>query len=445
MAKDKKTKASENTDISKSKAKREERRKEVAKDKRKRIISRVVSIAILVVIAGIILFFAGKSIYLAAIRTTPSTDMSAGLTADGKISGVNVSDALTLVDYENITISDEDVSTDEQVQSDIDDLLKEYKEIDYDVSLEIADGDEVNIDYVGTIDGVEFEGGNSNNAGYDLTIGSGSFIDDFEQQLIGSHPGDDVTVEVTFPDDYTDDAVAGKDAVFAVTINGIYKAPAFDDAFLEKNGLLTDEITNTDEYRASIAKNYYEDNLRTFLSNYIVENSTVNSYPKDYVKITKATTKANDEAMANYYSQMFSSSGMQASTNVWEMAGEENELAYEKALSERAQDSVKEAMVYQAIFEKAGLTIDMEAAKAEMNETNGDETYADSMVESYGEGYLAQSEIHDAVLDYLVDLYKDANLMPNDEVESEITTETEAATESEITTETEAATEASAE
>lgn len=445
MAKDKKTKASENTDISKSKAKREERRKEVAKDKRKRIISRVVSIAILVVIAGIILFFAGKSIYLAAIRTTPSTDMSAGLTADGKISGVNVSDALTLVDYENITISDEDVSTDEQVQSDIDDLLKEYKEIDYDVSLEIADGDEVNIDYVGTIDGVEFEGGNSNNAGYDLTIGSGSFIDDFEQQLIGSHPGDDVTVEVTFPDDYTDDAVAGKDAVFAVTINGIYKAPAFDDAFLEKNGLLTDEITNTDEYRASIAKNYYEDNLRTFLSNYIVENSTVNSYPKDYVKITKATTKANDEAMANYYSQMFSSSGMQASTNVWEMAGEENELAYEKALSERAQDSVKEAMVYQAIFEKAGLTIDMEAAKAEMNETNGDETYADSMVESYGEGYLAQSEIHDAVLDYLVDLYKDANLMPNDEVESEITTETEAETESEITTETEAATEASAE
>lgn len=430
MAKDKKTKASENTDISKSKAKREERRKEVAKDKRKRMVSRVISIAILVAIAGVIIFFAGKSIYLAAIRTTPSTDMSAGLTADGKISGVNVLDALTLVDYENITISDEDISTDEQVQNDIDDLLEEYKEIDYDVSLEIADGDEVNIDYVGTIDGVEFEGGNSNNAGYDLTIGSGSFIDDFEQQLIGSHPGDNVTVEVTFPDDYTDNAVAGKDAVFAVAINGIYKAPAFDDAFLEKNGLLTDEITNTDEYRASIAKNYYEDNLRTFLSDYIIENSTVNSYPKDYVKITKATTKANDEAMANYYSQMFSSSGMQASTNVWDMTGDENEFAYEKSLSERAQDSVKEAMVYQAIFERAGLTIDMEAAKAEMNETNGDEAYADNMVENYGEGYMAQNEIHDAVLDYLVDLYKDPDKMPSeDEAETEIVTEAETETE----------------
>ena len=329
MAKDKKTNANENTDISKSKAKREERRKEIAKDKRNRMISRIISIAILVVIAGVILFFAGKSIYLAAIRTTPNSDMSAGLTADGKIDGVNVLDSLTLADYENITITDEDISTDDQVQQDIDELLEEYPEIDYNVSLEVADGDQVNIDYIGTIDGEEFEGGNSNNAGYDLTIGSGSFIDDFEQQLIGSHPGDDVTVEVTFPDDYDDEAVAGKDAVFAVSINGIYKTPAFSDAFIEKNGLATDEIRTVDDYRAYIAKNYYEDNLRNFLSSYIVENSTVNSYPKNYVKIMKATTKANDEAMANYYSQMFASSGMQASTNVWEVTGDEDEFAYE--------------------------------------------------------------------------------------------------------------------
>lgn len=435
MAKDKKTNAGEITDISKSRAKREERRKEVAKSKRNRMISRVVSCAILGFIAGVIIVFAGKQIYLSAIRTTASTDMSAGLTADGKIENVNVLDALTLADYENIPISDEDVSTDEQVQKDIDNLLADFKEVDYDVSLEIADGDEVSIDYVGTIDGVEFEGGNSNNAGYDLTIGSGSFIDDFEQQLIGSHPGDQVTVEVTFPDDYTDASVAGKDAVFAVTVNGIYKLPAFDDAFLEKNGLLTEQITNTDEYRASIAKNYYEDNLRTFLSTYIVENSTVSSYPKNYVKITKATTKANDEAMANYYSQMFASSGMQASTNVWDMTGDENEFAYEKSLSERAQDTVKEAMVYQAIFEKAGLTIDMEAVKAEMNESSGDDTYAASMVESYGEGYLAQSEIHEVVLDYLVDRYKDPDKMPSEADETEAGNETETVTETETSAE----------
>lgn len=407
MAKDKKTTAKEESvDISKSKAKREDRKKEVAKVKRNRMVSRIISIVIAVAIVGVIAFFAGKSIYLAVIRTSPNTDMSAGLTADGRIEGVDVSSALTLVDYENIVIPDEEVNTDEDVQNDIDDLLEEYKEIDYDVSLTVADGDTVNIDYVGTIDGVEFEGGNSNNAGYDLTIGSGSFIDDFEQQLIGYHPGDDVTVEVTFPDDYQDDAVAGKDAVFAVSINGLYTTPDFDDDFLVKNGLATDEITTADEYRESIAKNYYDEKLNTFLSTYIVENSTVNTYPKNFVKLTKQTTKYNDEMMMNYYNQMFSSYGMEAYTNVWDATGDEDELAYEKSLSERAKDSVKEAMVYQAIFDKAGLTIDMEAAKAEMNEENGDETYADTMIENYGEGYLAQNEMHDAVLDYLVELYK---------------------------------------
>lgn len=406
MAKDKKTKASENTNISKSKAKREERRKEVARDKKKRIISRVISIAIIVAIAGVVVFFAGKSIYLAAIRTTSSSDMSAGLTADGKIEGINVSEALTLVDYENIVVPEDEVNTDEQVENDINDLLEEHKEINYDVSLEIADGDEVNIDYVGTVDGEEFDGGSSNNAGYDLTIGSGSFVDDFEQQLIGAHPGDEVTVEVTFPDDYSSEEVAGKDAVFAVTVNGIYQTAEFNDEFLTKNGLATDEITTAEEYRASLETKYYEENLEEFLSNYIIENSTVSSYPKNYVKLMKATTKYNDESMMSYYSQMFSSYGMDSYTNVWDMTGDKDELAYEKSLTERARESVKEAMVYQAIFEKAGLTLDMEAAKAEMNEENGDDTYADTMVQNYGEGYLAQSEMHDAVLEYLMELYK---------------------------------------
>ena len=68
-----------------------------------------------------------------------------------------------------------------------------------DTSLTVEDGDTVNIDYVGSIDGVEFDGGSTNGQGTDLTIGSGLYIDDFEEQLIGSHPGDTVDVNVTFP------------------------------------------------------------------------------------------------------------------------------------------------------------------------------------------------------------------------------------------------------
>lgn len=90
-------------------------------------------------------------------------------------------------------------------------------------SLEVKDGDTVNIDYVGRIDGVAFEGGNTKGQGADLTIGSGTYIDDFEEQLIGSHPGDEVKVTVTFPENYGNDELNGKEAVFDVVVNGIYK------------------------------------------------------------------------------------------------------------------------------------------------------------------------------------------------------------------------------
>lgn len=92
-----------------------------------------------------------------------------------------------------------------------------------DESVAVEDGDTVNIDYVGSIDGVEFSGGNTQGAGADLTIGSGTYIDDFEEQLIGHYIGETVEVNVTFPENYGNEDLNGKDAVFEVTINGIYQ------------------------------------------------------------------------------------------------------------------------------------------------------------------------------------------------------------------------------
>ena len=92
-----------------------------------------------------------------------------------------------------------------------------------DSSLEVKDGDKVNIDYVGKIDGTAFDGGSTDGNGTDLVIGSGTYIDNFEEQLVGAHPGDEVEVTVTFPDDYGVDELNGKEAVFDVTVNGIYE------------------------------------------------------------------------------------------------------------------------------------------------------------------------------------------------------------------------------
>jgi trigger factor len=91
-----------------------------------------------------------------------------------------------------------------------------------DTSLSVAEGDTVNIDYTGYIDGVEFDGGSTDGYGTDLEIGSGDYIDGFEDQLVGHYVGETVEVNVTFPEDYGDDDLNGKDAVFEVTINGIY-------------------------------------------------------------------------------------------------------------------------------------------------------------------------------------------------------------------------------
>lgn len=114
----------------------------------------------------------------------------------------------------------EDVSTD---TNGITEDSAETPELQTDSSLTVENGDTVNIDYVGSVDGVEFAGGNTQGYGADLTIGSGMYIDNFEEQLIGAHPGDTVNVVVTFPENYGVEELNGKEAVFETVINGIYR------------------------------------------------------------------------------------------------------------------------------------------------------------------------------------------------------------------------------
>lgn len=368
------------TNVSKSKAKREARKKQVKKAKRDAGIARIIGYVVTAVIVLGIVLLVGKQVYLMAIRTTPGTDYSKGLANDGRIENADIAAMLDLVDYKNISVPEDEVAaTAEEVEDEIASTLESYKELSTDEQLTIADGDEVNIDFVGTVDGVEFEGGNSNGAGYDLTIGSGSFVDDFEQQLIGHKPGEEVSVEVTFPEDYNEE-MAGKDAVFAVTINGIQVKPELTDAFVAENLADTEEVSTAAEYRAKVEDEFYQEHLKEYLTNYVVENSTVKSYPRKYVKATKSVLKNGDN-----------NSDMNA----------KEEIAYEKELTQRAQEEVKEAMVWQAVFEDAGLSFDADAYYAEQAETMGED-----YTERYGAGYLAQREIERMATERLMELYQ---------------------------------------
>lgn len=370
----------ESTAVSKSKAKRETRKKQVQKAKREANAARIMWTAVGVILAAGILFAVGRQLYIMAVRTTPGTDYSAGLMDDGRIADADMAAMVSLADYKNIPVPEDEVAaTEEEVQDEITSTLESYKELSTDENLEIADGDEVNIDYVGTVDGVEFEGGNSGGEGYDLMIGSGTFVDDFEQQLIGHKPGEEVTVEVTFPEDYSED-LAGKDAVFAVTVNGIQVTPELTDDFVAENLADTEEVSTAAEYRAKVEDAFYQEHLQDYLTSYVLENSTINTFPRKYVKATKSILKNSDE-----------NSGEEI----------EDEIAYEKELTQRAEEEVKEKMVYQAVFEDAGLSFDADAYYAEQVETMGEE-YADR----YGAGYLAQEQIRQMATDYLTGLYQ---------------------------------------
>ena len=151
-------------------------------------------------------------------------NFSVGLKDDGTLDGINPADYVKPVAYDAIQIPESEIAvSDEALQEQIDSILANYEETVEVTDRAIADGDTVNIDYVGSVDGVEFDGGNTQGMGTDLVIGSGSYIDDFEDQLIGAHPGDQVDVYVTFPEDYGVEDLNGKEALFQVTINGIYE------------------------------------------------------------------------------------------------------------------------------------------------------------------------------------------------------------------------------
>lgn len=123
------------------------------------------------------------------------------------------------------------------MQSQIDKTLSSYTKTNQitDENRLIEDGDTVNIDYVGSVDGVEFEGGSTDGKGATVTIGVTNFIDGFLDQLIGHAPGENFDINVTFPDPYTNNTdLSGKDAVFNITINYIEEkiTPEFDDDFI---------------------------------------------------------------------------------------------------------------------------------------------------------------------------------------------------------------------
>ena len=392
------SKQKEQSSISKSQQKRLERKKEIEMAKKKSKIVWISVIAVIILILAGILSLIGYSVYKNMSIIQSSSDYSKGLTTEGMIKDVTATDYVELADYSNITIPLSEIEySDESVETDIQTLLDNNATLVTDTQDLIADGDKVNIDYVGTVDGVEFEGGNTNNAGSDLKIGSDSYVDGFEDQLIGHGIGETVTVNVTFPTDYSNTDVAGKDAVFKVVINGIYSIPEFTDEFVLAN--LADYASTTDEYRTYLKDTNYASNLNTKLETYMTENSTVSSYPDDYIDYLKSIQKYQDQTSYEYMNSLYSQMGYDGYASFEEYVGTTEE-EYDAGLEATVQVTAKINLIFQAIAESEGITATTDDY-FDYFKTSTTEDY-DSLIATYGENYVVQLILNQKVREYLV-------------------------------------------
>ena len=199
-----------------------------------------------------------------------TVDYGQGLNEDGTLEGVKATDYVTVCDYSALKIPKKEVKvSDSDVQTEIDTILSSYNQV---TDRKVKKGDTVNIDYKGMVDGKEFDGGTA--SGASLKIGSGTFIDGFEDQLIGKMPGETVQVKVTFPKDYQGKEVAGKDAVFETTINYIDETPKLTDKFVKEK--LSDRYgyTTVKEMKKTIRDEIFKTNKTDYLSAYGIEDET---------------------------------------------------------------------------------------------------------------------------------------------------------------------------
>ena len=316
----------------------------------------------------------------------------------------NLSDYVQLGEYKGIevtaqdtTVTDEDVET--ELQSQVENATPIYEEI---TEGTVADGDVVNIDYEGTLDGVAFDGGTDTD--FNLTIGSGQFIDGFEDGLIGKNIGDTVELNLTFPEDYTVNSdLAGQAVVFTVTINYVQGAEIpqeLNDEFVQR---VTDgTYTTVDDYRAYVRSDLEttkaqeaEDTMVNDAWTQIMENATYPNEATDLVNYIHDNEMYNFEASLSMY-------GMDKDSYLEMMGVTEEEL--EADLMDYSRNAAQSQLLIRAIVEAEGMDEMSDEEYQSRCETLAEELglTADTMTGNYPEQMIRDAIYQDMVQEFLL-------------------------------------------
>ena len=275
--------------------------------------------------------------------------------ADGIVVAVdveNIEDYVKLGEYKNLEVTEQPKPevTEEVLENNIHYLLvNNYKPVEVTEDRAVQQDDTVNIDYTGYMDGKEFEGGAD--TGADLRIGSGSFIDGFEDGLIGHKKGEEVTLDLTFPDPYKPNPdFSGKAVQFKVKINKISAPPALTDEWVAANTEFktVEEFRNAQKEAIQVSLDSdYDTQVKSDLFGLVVENSEITKYPEDLM--ADAKVKVREQLDMMYQAQV----GITLDDYIEQQGITEEET--EKALEESAQQYLTQNLVVQAILDKEGV------------------------------------------------------------------------------------------
>ena len=281
-----------------------------------------------------------------ATETADYSDLGRGLDENGYFEGVRALDFLTLPQYIGIEVPASVLKADEQsVKDQIDAVLQAYPIVEKLYDGEVKDGDKINIDYTGTIDGIAFDGGSTNGMGSDVIIGETQFIDNMLPRLIGHRVGETVKLDARFPDNYRSEELRGKDSVFTITINYIVSEHVSDtltDALAEQLGFET-----ASELEADITDWVTEQQKKSFLSD-CFSDTEVTEIPDcvmDHVI-------AEDLEQFYYYSGQY---GMPLEDILKRLTGIDSLESYISGRYESYTSTAAYYLLIQAIAEKEGL------------------------------------------------------------------------------------------
>jgi len=266
---------------------------------------------------------------------------------------------VTLGQYKGLEVEKINVEvTDEEVAAE---LVKEQEKNAREINIEdraVVDGDIVNIDYAGTQDGVAFDGGTAE--GQTLVIGSHSFIEGFEEQIIGHNVGDEFDINVTFPEQYHAPELAGKPAVFAIKLNAIKakELPVIDDDFAQD----VSEFDTLDEMKADIkakllekAEKAAQTDKENAVMDKVIENAEMD--------IPQAMIDSEAEYMLNDYAQRLQYQGLSLE-QYFQFTGMTQEKMIEELLPQ-AKKAIQTRLVLEEIVKAENLEATEEDLEAE--------------------------------------------------------------------------------